>query len=272
MAGKCREIRKKRHLGFLWHPGALEHPGPRGSGDGSWHPGPHPLKKSPPPGSAGTLSGTYARNGTTAAAAVRTIELVGAYDVTFDDRGYIHVSFNGEAVDLSNGTVTASGHGTYQFLSGEADAGYQMNAQEQAVYNSLIGTWRRDGDPGNTSVTHRWLEGLIINADGSGIHKTWFENNAGEVVPYSEWTDEEKERWGGSAEFTKSFVELGEGNGNICLCDNDNNMLGRITCLDSDGDGVPDVPSDGYHQNENGQTVPTLFERASSLPETPRYR
>ena len=101
-------------------------------------------------GGAGNLSGTYARAVATAAAAS---EFTGSYTITFSS-GTITVTFNGNSITLTNGSITASGTGTLVVqASGGSSGGYKadgerMTAEEQAVYNSLLGThWKWEEVP-----------------------------------------------------------------------------------------------------------------------------
>ena len=173
-------------------------------------------------GSAGSLSGTYARAVATAAAAS---EFTGSYTITFSS-GTITVTFNGNSITLTNGSITASGTGTLVVqASGGSSGGYKadgerMTAEEQAVYNSLLGThWKweevplaqrgTDSDPkkNKTNPEYRCAE-LIVNTDASGRYMEWYEDRSGTKTKESNWRIDDDEPEGNNRVNKFDYVEL----------------------------------------------------------------
>ena len=93
-------------------------------------------------GSAGTLSGTYASS--------RSIE-DGSYTITFSDGNTIIITISGNTITFASGTWPASGSGTLQASNSSSSSGSESGstaADEQAIYNSLLGThWKYEEVP-----------------------------------------------------------------------------------------------------------------------------
>ncbi|MCR5620502.1 MAG: hypothetical protein K6G18_01475 [Treponema sp.] len=144
-------------------------------------------------GGAANLSGTYAR---AVAAAAAASEFTGSYTITFSS-GTITVTFNGNSITLTNGSITASGTGTLVvqtsggsggsggssssggFSSGGSSSGGSssggssggtpsstMTAEEQSVYNSLVGTWK---DARDSSYVYTFT----IRSNGTIVSPEW---------------------------------------------------------------------------------------------------
>ncbi len=120
-------------------------------------------------GAAGSLSGTYAR---AVAAAAAASEFTGSYTITFSS-GTITVTFNGNSITLTNGSITASGTGTLVVQTSGGSSGGSggtpsstMTAEEQSVYNSLVGTWK---DARDSSYVYTFT----IRSNGTIVSPEW---------------------------------------------------------------------------------------------------
>ncbi|MCR5622974.1 MAG: hypothetical protein K6G18_14130, partial [Treponema sp.] len=102
-------------------------------------------------------------------------EFTGSYTITFSN-GTITVTFNGNSITLTNGSITASGTGTLVVQASSGSTGgstgagipdpelHTMTAEEQAVYNSFLGTkYRFPGEDADKTY--------IFNADGTVINQ-----------------------------------------------------------------------------------------------------